>query len=209
MSTVLKTLGIEIEEVNLSIPDGIQKMRTGEVHATACVCSVPIPAYAAVSSDLGFKLLEVPYTAALEESFLPASLSTETYPNLIARGSRVRPLGTHLLVSYKLGARHRPAKKDREVRGRVLLEFRQAEAAAASPDLARRQHRCHCPAGRASLAQRWLDRQAAEAAAKAPPSGIDPALARAQAADAAPHDRAEQERLFKEFLEWTRRQPKR
>jgi len=95
---VLKALGVEIEEVNLTIPDGIQQMRTGEVYATACVCSVPIPAYAAVSSDLGFKLLEVPYIAAFEASFLPASLSSETYPNLIAKGSRVQTLGTHLLL---------------------------------------------------------------------------------------------------------------
>ena len=143
---VLKTLGVEIEEVNLSIPDGIQQMRTGEVHATACFCSVPIPAYAAVSSDLGFKLLELPYTAALEESFLPASLSSETYPDSDCKrieGSDAwdPPPPGHL----QLGARHRPLQKGREVRGRVLLAFGQAEAAASSPRLARRQHRCHRP----------------------------------------------------------------
>ena len=47
---------------------------------------------------MGFKLLEFPYVAALEESFLPASLSSEIYPNLIAKGSKVQTLGTHLLL---------------------------------------------------------------------------------------------------------------
>src|SRR5262245_11412634 len=208
---VLKTLGVGIEEVNLSIPDGIQQMRTGEVHATACFCSVPIPAYAAVSSDLGFKLLEVPHNAALEDSFLPASLSGETYPTLIARGSRVQTLGTHLLlVSYNWAPgtdRYRKIEKFVDAFFSHLDKLRQPPRHPAWRDV---NIAATVPGWqRFAAAQRWLDRQAAEAAAKAPPSGIDPALARAQAANAAPQDRAEQERLFKEFLEWARRQPKR
>ena len=191
---VLKALGVEIEEVNLSIPDGIQQMRTGEVHATACFCSVPIPAYAAVSSDLGFKLLEVPYTAALEESFLPASLSSETYPTLIARGSRVQTIGTHLLlVTYNWAPgtdRYRKVEKFVDAFFSQLDKLRQPPRHPAWRDV---NIAATVPGWqRFAAAQRWLDRQAAEAAAKAPPSGIDPALARAQAANAAPHDRGEQ-----------------
>ena len=130
---VLKRVGVEIEEVNLSLVDAIDKMRTGEIYATACVCSVPIPAYLSVSSDLGFKLLEVPYIEALEGSYLPASLSSETYPNLIAKGSKVETVGSQPRpVHLQLGAWHRALQEDREVRERILLEFRQAEAAAAS-----------------------------------------------------------------------------
>ena len=70
-SNVFKTLGVEIEEVNLALPDSVQQMRAGEVYASACICSVPIPAFAGVSADAGFKVLEVPYADALEE-VLPA-----------------------------------------------------------------------------------------------------------------------------------------
>jgi hypothetical protein len=58
-------------------------------------------------------------------------------------------------------------------------------------------------------AQHWLDRQAAEAKKQQPPTAIDPILARAQAARAAAGNVAEQERLFKEFMEWSRTRPKR
>jgi hypothetical protein len=59
-------------------------------------------------------------------------------------------------------------------------------------------------------AQQWLDHQAAEASAKAPSSpGLDLTQARAQAAKAAPGNAGEQERLFKEFLEWSRTRAKR
>ena len=37
---------------------------------------------------------------------------------------------------------------------------------------------------------------------------VDPAQLRAQAARAAPNDPAEQERLFRQFLEWNRKQSK-
>jgi hypothetical protein len=55
-------------------------------------------------------------------------------------------------------------------------------------------------------AKQWLDRQAAQSAAAA--SGIDVAKAKAQAIKAAPYSPAEQDRLFKEFLEWSRQRPK-
>jgi hypothetical protein len=42
--------------------------------------------------------------------------------------------------------------------------------------------------------------------ATAAPRNIDPALLRAQAARAAPNDANEQDRLFKQFLEWNRKQ---
>jgi uncharacterized protein len=50
-------------------------------------------------------------------------------------------------------------------------------------------------------AKQWLDRQALEVSAAA--GGIDVAKLRAQAVKAAPNDAAAQERLFKEFLEWS------
>jgi hypothetical protein len=59
-------------------------------------------------------------------------------------------------------------------------------------------------------AQEWLDRTAASAtkdteastANRTAGAQIDPTQLRAQAARAAPHNRAEQERLFREFMEW-------
>jgi uncharacterized protein len=55
-------------------------------------------------------------------------------------------------------------------------------------------------------AKQWLDQQAAQAAAKLKPaaSGTD-----AAPAPAAGNHAADRERLFKEFLEWSRRRPQR
>ena len=54
-------------------------------------------------------------------------------------------------------------------------------------------------------AEEWLTKNSDKQAA-AGPLQIDPAIARAQAAKAAPNDPAEQERLFKQFMEWAKSQ---
>ena len=55
-------------------------------------------------------------------------------------------------------------------------------------------------------AEEWLERNAKQAAAAPAPAAIDPAVVRAQAAKAAPNDAAEQERLFRQFMDWAKTQ---
>jgi TRAP-type uncharacterized transport system substrate-binding protein len=206
-SNVFRLLGIRVEEVNLAIPDSVQQMRTGQIYASACVCSVPIPAFASVGKDMGFKVLEVPYVAALEESFLPASLSNELYPNQIEKDSKVRTIGTQLLlVTYNWTPgtdRYRKVEKFVEA---FFSNFDKMRQPPRHPSW-RQVNLSASVSGwqRFPAAKQWLDRQAAEPAAQA--RVPDPAKVRARAAKA-PHDPAAQERLFKEFLEWSRQQPK-
>jgi TRAP-type uncharacterized transport system substrate-binding protein len=208
-SSVFKTLGLEIEEINLAIPDSVQQMRTGQVYASACICSVPIPAFAGVSPEAGFKVLEVPYAAALEESFLPASLSSETYPNQIANGSKVQTIGTQLLlVSYNWAPGTDRYRKIGTFTDAFFTKFDRIRQPPRHPSW-RAVNLSASIRGwqRFPAAQQWLDRQLAEARRAA--AGADPSLARAQAERAAGGNAAEQERMFKEFMEWSRRKPKR
>jgi TRAP-type uncharacterized transport system substrate-binding protein len=207
---ILKKLGVIVDEVNLTIPDGIEQMRTGKIYATACICSVPIPAYRGLSPDLGFKLLGVPYIAALEESYLPASLTSETYPNLVARGTKVETIGASLLlVTYNWAPGTERYRRIEKFVGAFFANFDKLRQPPRHPSWRDVNLSANIPGWpRFPAAQQWLDQQQAEKTAKTPP-GIDVKQARKQAAKAAPHDAAEQERLFKEFLEWSRKQPKR
>jgi uncharacterized protein len=206
---LLKTLGVDVVPVNFGHNEAIQLLRAGEIEGAVCICPVPLPAFASVKEQ-SFKLLEVPYTAAFEKSYLPASLHTAHYPNLIAAGSSVQTIATGtVLITYNW-----PPGSERY---RKIEKF--VNALFAKIDNLRRPP--HHPAWkdvnfaasypgwqRFPAAQQWLDRAAAQVPAKAPP-GIDVSLARSQAAKAAPSDAAEQERLFKEFMEWSRKRPQR
>ena len=59
-------------------------------------------------------------------------------------------------------------------------------------------------------AEEWLAKNTQQAAAAPVPvpaqAPIDPAIVRAQAAKAAPNNPAEQEQLFKQFMEWAKTQ---
>jgi hypothetical protein len=157
---------------------------------------------------MGFKVLEVPYVDALEDSFLPSSLTSDNYPNQIPKGSKVQTIGTQLLlVTYNWAPgteRYRKIEKFVDV---FFSKFDDIRKPPRHPSW-REVNLSASIRGwqRFPSAKQWLDRQAAEAAAAA--SGIDVAKAKTQAIKAAPHSAAEQERLFKEFLEWSRQRPK-
>jgi TRAP-type uncharacterized transport system substrate-binding protein len=209
---LLKMLGVEIVPVNYSHSDAIQLMRLGEIDGSLCICPVPLPAFASVKEQ-GFNLLEVPYIAAFEQSYLPASVSSSHYPHLVAAGSKVQTIATNtVLIAYNWSP---GSERYRKIEKFVNALFPKIDNLRRPP---------HHPVWndvnvaaelrgwqRFPAAQQWLDRRNAEAAAskKAPPPGVDLKQAATQAAKAAPHDPAEQERLFREFLEWTRKQPTR
>lgn len=80
---IFKTLGIDVQVFNLTQPEAIEKMRRRELDATVCVCGKPVPAYAEIKAETGFKFIEVPYPPALENEFLPSKVAGEAYPNLM------------------------------------------------------------------------------------------------------------------------------
>ena len=212
VTPVLKALGIEFEEVHGSFADSLEQMRAGTVFASACFCAVPIPAFRGLSPDLGFKLVELPYAETLDESYLPANMTNETYPNLIPKGSKVQTIGASVvLISYNWAPGTDRYKKIEKFVDAFFSKFDKLRQPARHPGW-RDVNLSGTLRGwqRFPASQQWLDRQAAEAKAKAPPTGVDATQARAQAPVlAAPGDKAEQERLFREFIEWSRKRPKR
>jgi hypothetical protein len=211
---ILKVLGIEIVPVNASVQEGMELLNNKEIDANFCVCPWPVPAFLAAKPELGFRFLEIPYVEPLEEAFLPGILTNDHYPNLIPPGTSVRTVAnTTVLITYNWppgSERFRKIERFVHVFFSKIEKLRQRPPPAIWKDV-------NISASirgwqRFPAAQQWLDRQNAELAAKAKakaPPAVNPTLAREQAAKAAPHDAGEQERLFNEFLEWSRKQKRR
>ncbi len=206
-----KALGVEVDQENLTIGDALQRMRAGTLYATACYCPVPVPAFSGLSPDLGFKFLTAAYTKPLEEaSFLPASIPGEPYPSLIAKGSKVPTVATStILITFNWVPGTDRYKKVEKFVNAFFTNFDKLRQPPHHPTWKDVNIAANIRGWqRFSAAQQWLDREAAEVA-KAPVPGIDIKQARTQAAKAVPNDAAEQERLFREFLEWSRKRPQR
>ena len=95
---VLARLGIAVREVNMAEPNAIERVKAGDVDAVILIGGKPAPALANVS---GLRVLPVPFAKPLRDDFLPASLSSDDYPGLIASGSSVETLavGTVLIAN--------------------------------------------------------------------------------------------------------------
>lgn len=202
---VFKTLGIEVQELNMGQGDAIEKMRNAEIDATVCTCPVPIPAFANVKADWGFKLLPVPYTRALEENYYPARIAPEEYAGLMDKaGGGVETIATSsILIAFNWP---RGSIRYNKIAKFVDAMFSRFDAFRKPP-----RHPLWATVNLAGTvrgwqrfpaAQDWLDKVNQESTA-----ALRASFGQFVATKRAAGERdtlAEQERLFKEFLEWTR-----
>ena len=200
-------LGIKSEELNMGQGDGFQKVKSGEIAATVLIAGKPTGSFGKFKLEPGMSLLPVPYTDALEQDYLPSRLTHEDYPSLIAQGSAVETIA----IPSVLAVYNWPRDTDRYRRVALFIDaFFSKFAQFQKPPRHGKWKEANLAATlrgwrRFPAAEEWLARNADQPSAAAP-AAIDPAIVRAQAAKAAPNDPAEQERLFRQLMEWAKTQ---
>lgn len=216
---VFDALGIKIEEVNMGHGDAYLQIKSGEIAATVAASAKPASAFQKFKLEPGMKLLPVPYTEALEADFLPTTITHKDYPNLLPEKGSVDTIAFSLvLFAYNWP---RNTERYRRLAKFVDAFFSRFEELKKPPRHEKwKDVNIAAPFKgwqRFPAAQEWLDRHPVGGAtskgaptqpAPAAPGAVDPTLARVQAARAAPGDPAEQERLFRQFLEWSKSQGK-
>lgn len=202
--------GIKPKEVNMGQADAIEKMKRGEVFATVCTCLKPLRPYQGVPKELGFRLLPIPLDGPMADDYVPATFTSADYPNLVPEGTKVEVVAVATsLVSYNWPANHERYRRISKFVDSFFGRFerfhnRPRHVRWKSVNLAAELKGWT----RLKAAQEWLDKVPSQRPSPQTTSGIDTALARTQAARAAPGRPAEQERLFQEFLEWSKQQKK-
>lgn len=222
---LFKALGIDVKEVNMPQTDALLKIKNGEIAATLEVVGKPFGLLQKFVNDANLKLLAIPYDAALQNDYVPARLSHEDYPTLIAKGDTVETIS----VSSVLAAYNWPRNTDRHRRlakfSTALMEkFEDLKKPPRHPKW--RDVNLASEVGgwkRFNAVEEWLTARAAEEkSAKSTMSAAEWLKASASAGQA-PGDRlvferfareagnppaptnAEEERaLFRRFLEWSR-----
>jgi TRAP transporter TAXI family solute receptor len=208
---ICEILGIKPVEVNMGQNDAIQQLKSGTLDATVLIAGKPAGAFGKLKVDGGLRLLSIPYEQILQKDYLPATLTHQDYPGMIAEGQTVETIA----VSSVLAVYNWPRNTDRYRRvaqfvDQFFTKLPEFQKGARHPKWKETSLTAVLPGwSRFPAAQEWLD----AAKAKVPPPAREPAktalsvdveLARAQAAAAAPNNSAEQQRLFEEFLLWTK-----
>jgi TRAP transporter TAXI family solute receptor len=194
--------GMKVAEVNMGQGDAIERMKRGEIDATICTCLKPLRPLATVSKELGFRLLEVPFEGHFQADYLPTEFTHQDYPNLIPEGSKVDTVAVPtMLMAFNWAGDHERHRRLTRFVEAFFERFPEIQKPPRHP----RWKNINLAATvdgwtRFAPAQAWLDRTAAATAPGPARAGM--ATAPTRASDATP----DEARLFKEFLEWRKKQ---
>ena len=86
MRDLFRTLGIDVEEVSMSQPEALEKVKSGEIAATALIAGKPVSSMLKLTRNDGLHFVPIPYTKQLNQldgDYLPASLTHDDYPELV------------------------------------------------------------------------------------------------------------------------------
>jgi TRAP-type uncharacterized transport system substrate-binding protein len=201
MRDIFKMLEIEVEEVSMSQTEAIDKVKRGEIAATALIAGKPVRSMSRLKAVDGLHFLAVPFSQPLIADYLPSALTSDDYPALIPAGESVETVGVGtVLITYNApkgsGDRNQRVEKFVEAFFSRIDDFkrpgrhpkwREVNVAANMPGWTRFEP-----------AQNWLDRERA-AAAKAAPSAGD---VRTESLV----EQAQRAALYQDFLRWRQQQ---
>lgn len=202
-------LGVKPNQmVPFNLVDAADKMKKGEVDALARIGGKPISGVDKMyTANKELKLLEIRFTDALVEDFLPTFFAKEDYPDLLETGGRRDTVAIGVvLVAYNWKPDSERARRVQKFTNAFFGKFEDIVHSKSShpkwKDVnlnAQLRGWKRCPSS-----QTWLD----AAGKDRKPTAATDDVARGLAARAAPNDKVEQERLLQEFVKWRAKQPR-
>jgi TRAP-type uncharacterized transport system substrate-binding protein len=204
---LFQRLGVKVEPVYINNAIAYEKMKTGEIAALIHTVGKPNDLFTKSKNDSGFKFLAVPYDK-FEDYYVPSVFTAEDYPGYVPPGEKVETIG----VQAVLAAYNWPRESDRFRRVSRFIDFyfdrfKNFHAPPYHPKWKSINLAAKVP----GWTRYWVAEEKLKqmAAAQSRDVAIDTQLARQQAARAAPTGgAAEQEKLFQQFLEWSKSQGK-
>jgi TRAP-type uncharacterized transport system substrate-binding protein len=101
MRDIFKALGVDVEEVSLSQPEAVEKVRRGEIAATALISGKPVRTMSQLPPGSGLHFVPVPFAQPLIADYLPTTLTHDDYPDMVPAGQSIETIavGT-VLITY-------------------------------------------------------------------------------------------------------------
>jgi len=101
MRDVFKRLGIKIEEVNVTQGQAFEKLKSGEIVATAYVAGKSAKLISNLKFERGMHFLPVPFASEVAAEYLPTDLTHDDYPDLIPAGQAIQTIADEvILIGY-------------------------------------------------------------------------------------------------------------
>jgi TRAP-type uncharacterized transport system substrate-binding protein len=207
---VFKRLGVKPEFVYVNNAIALEKMKTGEITAIVNNGAKPLALLSNFKNEgAGFKILPIPIDR-FDEYYVPATLTSQDYPGFIKPGEKVETLGIQMVLAVY----NWPRESDRYRRVQRFVDryfdlFQRMHSPPYHPKWKNVNLAANVPGWtRYVLAEEKLRQLNA---AKPPPQApFETSQARQKAVrTGSPADAADQEKVFQQFLEWSKKQGKR
>ena len=156
-SIIFDSLGIQAEATTFPEQVALEKLRRGEIDGMFFVGGKPLNLLAGIAADEGLALLPID-GAKVEGAYMDATLTEESYPNLIASGSAVQTVAVGaVMAAYSWPKEHpRHAKVERFI-GRFFDKIDSLKAAPFHPKWREVDLRAQVPGWvRFDAAEAWL-----------------------------------------------------
>ena len=198
--TVAERLGLKANWLYIEQRIAMEKLKAGELDAVIVVGGKPYKSVSNFNNDGRFHLVRVDYDKPLQADYLPASLTSKDYPNLIAEGEKVDTIAVPaLLAAYNWAPNTDRYRKLAVFVDAFFTKFPQFQNPPFHPKW--KEVSLSAPlAGwqRLPAAQQWLDTHGIEPVAR---GRFDDFLKQTSAAGKLPAD-TDKELLFKQFKAW-------
>jgi TRAP-type uncharacterized transport system substrate-binding protein len=96
---VFERLGIKVEPVFINNSIGLEKMRSGELAALVHAVGKPNTLFTKEDPKSGFHFLPVEYGTEFADYYVPSTLTSEDYPNLLKPGESIDTIGVPAVLA--------------------------------------------------------------------------------------------------------------
>jgi TRAP transporter TAXI family solute receptor len=198
--TVAERLGMKANFVYIEQRIAMEKMKKGEIDAVIVVGGKPYKSVSTFENDGRFHLVKVDYEKPLQSDYLPTTLTSKDYPNLIADGETVDTIAVPaLLAAYNWSPKTDRYRKLTNFVNAFFTKFPQFQKPPFHPKWKEVSLSAPLPGwNRFKPAQDWLDQHGVAPVAR---SKFDEFLKQNQPAGKPPSD-ADKDVLFKQFQAW-------
>jgi TRAP transporter TAXI family solute receptor len=197
---LFQRLGVHVDPVYINNAIALERMKSGEIVALLHTVGKPNELLRKFKNEYGFKFLAVPFEK-FSDLYVPSFFTAEDYPDLVKPGTTIETIGVQaVLAVYNWSPESDRFRRVSRFIDYYFDRFDNFHQVPYHP-----QWKSINPAAKVrGWTRYWVAEQKLKQLAlhPTPPARIDTQLTRQQAERVAPNDPAEQERLFREFLEW-------
>jgi len=193
--TVAERLGMKANFVYIEQRIAMEKLKKGEIDAVIVVGGKPYKSVSTFENDGRFHLVKVDYEKPLQGDYLPTTLTSKDYPNLIANGETVDTIAVPaLLAAYNWSPKTDRYRKLTNFVNAFFTKFPQFQKPPFHPKWKEVSLSAPLPGwNRFQPAQDWLDKHGVEPVTRAK---FETFLKQNPAAG------GDNETLFKQFQAW-------